>query len=97
MHIILHALSLLVVVKCITVMHLRYQRSQARRPEQNTALNSNIEQFITAKISGKALKQWSRKCYVSTVHNSKNIRLRIKTVEQNILIVTTGHFTTAKT
>ena len=97
MHIILHALSLLVVVKCITVMHLRYQRSQARRPEQNTALNSNIEQFITAKISGKGLKQWSRKCYVSTVHNSKNIRLRIKTVEQNILIVTTGHFTTAKT
>jgi len=32
------------------------------RPEQNTALNGNVrtEQFITANISGNALKQGSR-------------------------------------
>jgi len=33
---------------------------QVRRPEQNTALNAKTEQFITAKISGNALKQGSR-------------------------------------
>ena len=33
---------------------------QVRRPEQNTALKAETEQFITAKISGNALKQGSR-------------------------------------
>jgi len=33
---------------------------QVRRPEQNTALSAKTEQFITAKISGNALKQGSR-------------------------------------
>jgi len=32
---------------------------QVRRPEQNTALSAKPEQFITAKISGNALKQGS--------------------------------------
>jgi len=32
---------------------------QVRRPEQNTALNAKTEKFVTAKISGKALKQES--------------------------------------
>ena len=31
-----------------------------RRPEQNTALNTKPEQFITAKIPGNTLKQWSQ-------------------------------------
>ena len=30
------------------------------RPEQNTELNAKTKQCITAKISGYALKQWSR-------------------------------------
>jgi len=30
MHIILHALSLLVVVKCVAVMNIKYQRSKLR-------------------------------------------------------------------
>jgi len=30
MHVILHALSLLVVVQCVTVMNLNYQRSKLR-------------------------------------------------------------------
>jgi len=34
--------------------------AQVRRSEQNTALNAKTEQFITAKISGNALKQWSK-------------------------------------
>jgi len=32
---------------------------QVRRSEQNTALNAKTEQFITAKISGNAVKQRS--------------------------------------
>jgi len=53
---------------------------QVRRLEQNTALNAKTEQFITAKICGNALKQGSRtnQCYVSAVHNCKNVRLRLK-------------------
>ena len=46
-HIILHALSVLVVALCVTAMNINYQRSP------------NTEQFITAKISGNALKQGS--------------------------------------
>jgi len=60
MHNILNALSLLVVLQCVTVMNLNYERSQGRKSEQNTALNAKTEQFITAKISGNALKQGTR-------------------------------------
>ena len=60
MHIILYALSLLVVAQCVTVMNIHYQRSQVRRPEQNTALNAKTKQFINAKISGNPLKQETR-------------------------------------
>jgi len=70
------------------------------RPEQNTAVNPKAEQFITAKISDNAFKQRSgihSVLYVNAVHNRKNIRLRIETVEQNTLNVTTGQITTAKT
>jgi len=56
-----------------------------RRLEQNTTLKPRTEQIITAKISGNALKQESTEehtqCYVSAVHNCKNIRWRIKKVE----------------
>jgi len=54
-----------------------------RIPEQNTALNAKTEQYITAKISGNALKRGVEhtQFYVGVVHNCKNIRLRIKTVE----------------
>jgi len=44
-HIILHALSLLVVVTCVAVMNINYQRSP------------KTKQFTTAKMSGNALKQ----------------------------------------
>jgi len=53
MHIILHALSL-IVVQCATVVNI--SALQIRRPEQNTALNAKTEQFVTAKISGNAWK-----------------------------------------
>jgi len=33
---------------------------QVSRPEQNTALNAQTEQFMTEKISGNALKQVGR-------------------------------------
>jgi len=38
----------------------KFSELQVRRLEQNTALNAQTEQFITAKISGNALKQESR-------------------------------------
>jgi len=46
-HIILHALSVLVVL-CVAAMNINYQRSP------------KTDQFTTAKISGNALKQVSR-------------------------------------
>jgi len=52
--------SLLVVVPCVIVMNINYKPLQVRRPEQKTALNAKTEQFTTGKISGNALKQWSR-------------------------------------
>ena len=54
-HIILHVLSLLVIAQ-----RVKYSALQVRRPEPNTAINAKTEQFITAKISGNALKQGSR-------------------------------------
>jgi len=60
MHIILHALSLLVVVQYVTVMNLNVSALQVRRPKQNTALNATTEQFITTKISANTLKQGSK-------------------------------------
>jgi len=43
-HIILHAVSSFVVVLCLTVININYERSP------------KTEQFINAKISGNALK-----------------------------------------
>jgi len=40
--------------------HKSYQRSKLGDGAANTALNAKTEQFITAKISGNALKQGSR-------------------------------------
>ena len=57
-HIVLHALSLLVIVQCVAVMNISV--FQIRRPEQNTELKAKTEQFITAKTSGNALKWRSR-------------------------------------
>jgi len=59
MHVILHALSLLVVVQCVIVVNI--SALQIRRPELNTALNAKTEQFITANISGNVLKHGSGK------------------------------------
>jgi len=50
MYIILHALCLLVVVQCVTVMNI--SALHVRRPKENTALNAETEQFTNAKISG---------------------------------------------
>jgi len=60
LHIVLHALSLLVVVQCVTAMNIIISAFQVSRPVQHIALNAKTEQCITAKISGKALKQWSK-------------------------------------
>jgi len=55
------------------------------RQEQNTAVNAKTEQFITAKISGNALKHASRTHSVLLQRSSQlqrySIRLRIETVE----------------
>jgi len=59
MRIILHALSSLVVVQCVTVKNINYQRSKLG-DRSKTAFNANTEQFITAKISSNTLKQGSR-------------------------------------
>ena len=45
---------------CYCNEHKLLSALQVRRPEQNTALNARTEQYITAKISGNALKQGSR-------------------------------------
>jgi len=43
MHIILHALSLLVVVQCVTVMNINYHRSKLGDPSktQHSTLRQN--------------------------------------------------------
>jgi len=56
MHIVQHALSLLVVAQCVTAMNIKHQRSTLETGVKQ-ALNSKTEQFITAKISSNALKQ----------------------------------------
>ena len=51
------------------------------RTEQNTVLNAKTEQFITAKVSGNALKQESRtnsQCYISAVHTVTQARSQFK-------------------
>jgi len=44
---------------------------QVRRPEQNTAFNAKTERFMTAKISGNALKPGSRTHSVSRQRSSQ--------------------------
>jgi len=63
MHIILHALCL--IVQCVT------EALQLKRLEQNIALNAKTEQFITAKISSNALKQGSRTHSVLCLRSSQ--------------------------
>jgi len=55
MHIILHALSLLVVVQCVTVMNVNYQRSKLEdwsKTQQHSTLSQssqsrkNIRQLV---------------------------------------------------
>jgi len=96
LHIILHALSLLIIVayNCNSNTHKLISAS-SWRPEQNTALNAKTEQFITAKISSNALKRGVEhtQCYVRAVHNCKNIKLCIQRVQKNTLNATMGQFT----
>jgi len=40
-------------------MNVNYISAPTWRPEQNTAFNAKTEQFLTAKLSGNALKQGS--------------------------------------
>jgi len=55
MHIILHALSLLVVIKCVTVMNINYISAESwetgakHSTGANTVSNAETEEFITAK------------------------------------------------
>ena len=57
MHIFLHALSLLAVAQCVTVMNINLSALQVRRPEQNSTQRRAVN---NCKISGHALKQESR-------------------------------------
>jgi len=60
MHIILYALSLLVVVvQCVPVINIIVSELHVRNPEKNTALNAETKLRITAKISGNTLLQES--------------------------------------
>jgi len=70
-HIILHALFLPVAVSYNVSLQWTYQRSP------------KTEQFMTAKVSGNALKQGVEhtQCCVSAVLNCKNTRLRECLVE----------------
>jgi len=54
-------------MQCVTAMNINYYQ---RSPK--------TDQFMTAKISGNALKQGVEytQCYVSAVHNCKTTRLR---------------------
>jgi len=45
----------LVVAQCVTVMNIN-SALEVRRLEQNIALSAKTEHFLTAKISGNALK-----------------------------------------
>ena len=72
---------------CCTICHCNEHKFTAiefMRPEQNTALKAKTEQFITAKISGNALKQESRTHSVLRQRSSQqqkcSIRLRVKAV-----------------
>jgi len=96
MHNILHTLYLLVVVQRATVTNIS---AGSHKTRANTALNAKTEQFITAKISGNALKHGSRTHSVPRQRSLQlhNLRLRIETVEWNTLSATAGHFTTTKT
>jgi len=69
MQTILHALSLLVVARRVTVININYEL-QISRPEQNTALIAKTEQFMTAKKRQRVI-QGSRKHSVLRQHNSR--------------------------
>jgi len=63
----------------LTALHVR-------RQEQNTALSAKTEQFVTAKISGNALKHASSRTHSVLLQRSwqlqkYSMRLRIETVE----------------
>jgi len=60
MPVILNALSLLVIVQCVTVLNIKLSVLLVRWPKQNTVLGAATKHRITAKISGNALKQWGR-------------------------------------
>jgi len=46
---VLRALSLLVVVQCVTVMNINYQRSKLGDRSKTQHSTTKTEQFITAK------------------------------------------------
>jgi len=75
MHIFLHALSLHVIVQCITVMNIISGSAlQVRRLEESTTLNAKTEQCISAKLSGNELNRGVEHTqgYVSAFHDRKN-------------------------
>jgi len=55
MHIMLHALSLLVVIQCVTVMTIIIS-AQSWSPERNRPLNATTEQNRRQKINKGALR-----------------------------------------
>jgi len=76
MRIILHELSLLIVAQCVTVRSIHYQRCNLGARRKNTTLSAKTEQFITAEISGNALKQESE---TQSVLRQRSSRQRRKT------------------
>jgi len=83
MHILLHALSLFL---CVIVLKYKLSTLQVRISEENK-LNAATQQFITAKISGSALKQGSKICSSLRQSNSQLqneaalMSCRVRTVE----------------
>jgi len=71
MHIILHALSLIVVIQFVTVMNVNYKPSKLgdRSKREHSTLKQN--NYKTAKISGNALKQGGRAHSVALQRSSQ--------------------------
>jgi len=83
MHIILHALSILVVAQSITVMNVTYQRSKLgnRSKTQHSKLSQSSSQLQKYPATRQNTGVEHTQRYVSEVQNFKNMWLRIKTAE----------------
>ena len=83
LHIILHALSLVVVVQCVTGININYisaSSSETGEKHSNQRYNAAIY-TVTAKISGNALKDGSRTMLSQRSSKLQSLSLRERLVE----------------